>query len=242
MSASLVSPVPSANPKPSPGPKLSRYCLIFANGALADGPAVRSAAAQARQAAQALIIAADGGARHAWKLGFTPHLAIGDFDSLSEIELDTLRTVGTEICRLPAHKDETDLEMALTVAVERNAEPIRVIGAVGDRLDQTLGNVYLLALAVLAGRDVRLVSGRQTTWLASPGETRIEGQPGDTLSLLPLKGDVQGITTDGLEYPLHAESLHIGPARGISNVLTGNTARVQFSEGVLLLVHTIGRA
>lgn len=218
---------------------MPQHALIFANGDLNDGPAVRSVLAHAHQP---LIVAADGGARHALSLGLTPHLVIGDFDSLSDAELVHLAALGATIQRHPTHKDETDLELALLMVAARGCNPIRVLGGVGDRLDQTLGNVYLLALPELRERDVRLVSGKQTTWIAYPGEAHVNGSPGDTLSLLPLGGDVEGIRTENLEYPLHDETLRFGPARGVSNVLTASSACVEFRQGVLLLIHTIGRA
>jgi len=219
-----------------------RYGLIFANGDLIAGPAVRAVLAAITQTPDALIIAADGGARHALTLELVPHLVIGDFDSLTEREVAHLAERGAEIRRYPARKNETDLELALLAAVEADCNPIRVIGGVGDRLDQTFGNVYLMALPALRGHDVRLVSGKQTAWLAFPGETLISGRAGDTLSLLPLGGDVQNITTFGLEYPLHGEPLAFGPARGMSNVLIGSSASVLFDAGILLLIHTVGRA
>ncbi len=222
---------------------MSRYTLIFANGDLVAGPAVRKALKPAMQAPDTtLIIAADGGARHALTLELTPHLVVGDFNSLSESELRILAAKGAEIRRYPAHKDETDLELTLGIAAEMGGNPIRVIGGVGDRLDQTLGNVYLMALPAVRGCDVQLVSGKQTAWLAYPGDTLITGQAGDTLSLLPLGGDVENIRTTGLEYPLRGETLAFGPARGVSNVLLESTAQITFSQGVLLLIHTVGRA
>jgi len=219
-----------------------RYCLIFANGDLNDGPAVRAALDRLSTALNPLIIAADGGARHALAVGLTPQLVIGDFDSLSADELADLRTHGAVIQRHPAHKDETDLELTLLEAVKQGADPIRVIGGIGDRLDQTFGNVYLMALPAVRGVDVRLVSGKQTAWLAYPGVVTVAGQHGDTLSLLPVGGAVDGLVTDGLEYPLNGEALDFGPARGVSNVLLHDAAHIRFASGVLLLIHTIGRA
>ncbi len=195
-----------------------------------------------RFAPDALIIAADGGARHALTLDLVPNLVIGDFDSLDEAEVTALAARGSAIRRYSPHKDETDLELALLAAAEAGCDPIRVIGGIGDRLDQTLGNVYLMALPALRSRDVRLVSGKQTAWLAFPGVTQVTGHAGDTLSLLPLGGDVAGIRTEGLEYPLRDEPLAFGPARGISNVLLTSAAEVTFEAGILLLIHTVGRA
>ncbi len=215
------------------------YTLVFANGDLNDGPAVRLACVHA---VPRFVIAADGGLRHVIALGLQPDLVIGDMDSADPVALAQVQARGARVQRFPADKDETDLELALDAAVLNSTDSIYIFGATGDRLDQTLGNVYLLMMSILRNRDVRLISGRQTAWLAYPGETVIEGQPGDTLSLIPLKSEAKGIVTHQLKYPLDNESLPYGAARGMSNVLLANTARVSFENGVLLMIHTIGRA
>ena len=213
--------------------------LVFANGDLHDGLAVQQAL---QQGAGALVIAADGGARLALACGLTPHLVVGDMDSLSEEELADLRARGVAIQRVAAEKDETDLELALLAAAERGATWVRVLGAAGGRLDQTLANVLLLTLDVLSGRDVRLVAGRQTLWLIGPGDHALDGAPDDTISLIPLGGDARGVRTEGLRYPLRGETLRFGPARGVSNIIAEAGARVAFDVGTLVVVHTPGRA
>jgi thiamine pyrophosphokinase len=215
------------------------YALIFANGDPNDGPAVQAALALP---GPRLVIAADGGLRLALQAGLTPDIIIGDMDSADPDTLAHATAGGAEIKAFPARKNETDLELALMEAVQRGCNTISVIGFLGDRIDQTLGNVYLLALPLLQDCNVKLVNRSQTTWLARPGETFITGQPGDTLSLLPIAGDAVGITTQGLEYSLHHESLAFGPARGMSNVLMGTEASLNFESGLLLVVHTMGRA
>ncbi|MBN1203184.1 MAG: thiamine diphosphokinase [Anaerolineae bacterium] len=213
--------------------------LVFANGDLNDGPAVRAAL---RYAADALIVAADGGARLALACDLKPDVVVGDMDSLTADDRAILEALGAVFERHPAAKDETDLELALLAAVTRQAAWIRVIGAVGDRLDQTFANVYLLALRELAGQDVRLVAGRQTLWLIGPGSHPLHGAPGDTISLIPLAGDAVGVETGGLVYPLRDETLRFGPARGISNVMDADEAYVSLAAGTLIVVHTPGRA
>src|SRR5690606_5615118 len=176
-------------------------------------------------APDSLIIAADGGARVAAHFGLSIDAVIGDMDSLSEAEIATL-AAEAEILRYPEAKNETDLELALTYAVEHGAHWIRILGGVGDRLDQTLSNVYLMALPILQGCDVRMVAGKQETWLIGAGTHEIEGAAGDTVSLIPLTGTVRGVQTDGLHYPLRDEDLLFGPARGVSNVMNGEHASV----------------
>ncbi len=217
----------------------TRRALVFANGELNPGPAVTQALSFAPQA---MVVAADGGARLARACGVTPQLVVGDMDSLSAAELDNLRAAGSEIVRFPPAKDETDLELALIAAVERGATWLRVLGALGDRIDQTLANIELLALPALAGRDARLVSGSQTLWRIDPGDHALDGDPGDTISLIPLGGDAIGVRTTRLVYPLQDETLYVGPARGVSNVIAESGARVTLAAGTLIVVHTPGRA
>lgn len=213
--------------------------LVFANGDLNDGPAVRAAL---DGAGDALIIAADGGARLALACGLVPALVIGDLDSAPPELLEQLQRQGAQVQRVPAEKDETDLELALLEAARRGAQSITLIGAAGGRLDHMLANVYLLAMPALRGRDVRAVSGRQTLWLIGPGEHALHGAAGDTISLIPLTPEASGIVTEGLSYPLRGESLVMGAARGISNVMLAGAARVTLGTGLLVVVHTMGRA
>jgi thiamine pyrophosphokinase len=213
--------------------------LVFANGDLNDGPAVQDVLSHADEA---VIIAADGGARLALTCNRVPHLVVGDMDSLSQDDLAGLRAQGAKLQRYPVAKDETDLELALLAAVERGATWIRVIGAVGNRIDQVLANITLLSLPELAGRDARLVTGRQTLWLIGPGQHTLHGARGDTISLIPLAGETQNVHTERLEYPLRGETLRPGPARGVSNVMLAKTAHVSLDAGFLVVVHTPGRA
>lgn len=216
-----------------------KQALVFANGDIGDGPMVRRALSAA---ANPLVIAADGGARLAQYFDLRLHVIVGDLDSLSAEELDTFIAQGVEIRLHPLEKDYTDLELALYQAREMGADWLRIIGGVGDRIDQTLANIQLLALPALADCDARLVAGKQETRLLRPGKHTISGATGDTISLLPLNGNAVGVSTKKLYYPLNNETLYLGSSRGISNVLDQETAQITFREGLLLLTHTLGKA
>lgn len=214
--------------------------ILVANGDVIPGPALDSALEAAKYGA--FVIGVDGGTDLALSLGLEPSLVIGDLDSIQPATLQNLEAQGVEIRRYPPDKNETDLELALIAAADQGATWIRVVAALGDRLDQTFANIYLLALPALQDIDVRLVSGKQTISLISAGYYAFAGQIGDTISLIPFGGDAVGITTHHMKYPLRDETLYIGPARGVSNVIAAADAGVTFTEGRLLVVHTIGRA
>jgi thiamine pyrophosphokinase len=185
-----------------------------------------------------LIVGADSGAAQALAWGLVPQVVIGDMDSLSAGAQAELEKHQARFVRHPRAKDETDLELALTFAAEQGACEIVVLGASGGRLDHTLSNVLLLALPRLAGIPVRLVRGAQEAILLRGGESiSLPGQPGDLVSLLPWCGDAQGVTTEGLTWPLEDEVLHFGFSRGVSNEMTTRQARVALKEGYLLVVH-----
>ncbi len=213
--------------------------LILANGLLDDLAQVRTRVTSWQPP---LVIAADGGYRHAAALALKVDVVIGDLDSLDRVTRSALEASGTHLEITPAEKDETDLELALLYAVRQGADPIAVLGALGGRLDMTLSNMLLLTHPALGTVRVELWNGTQTAWLIRPPGGEVYGAVGDTLSLVPLGGDAQGVTTQGLKYALHDEPLAFGPARGISNVLTEVTAHVRLRKGLLLAVHTPGRA
>lgn len=210
--------------------------IIFANGPVEAPDAIRPLLQPGT-----LLIAADGGARHCLALGLRPQLVVGDLDSLPDAERATLAEAGAVFERHRPEKDETDLELALAAAVGRGADDILVVGALGGRLDMTLANLLLLAHPMLMGRRVELRQGGQRAWLIRPPGGEVRGAPGDTVSLLPLSA-ARGLTTTGLQYPLRAEALPLGPARGVSNVLTAERAAIDLADGLLVIVHTPGKA
>jgi thiamine pyrophosphokinase len=205
--------------------------IIIANGILSD-----PASAKMMLRSDDYIIAADGGLRNAYAAGITPHTLVGDFDSISSSELDEAENTGVQILRYPPEKDETDLELAIRHAFEKNASEIVVMGAQGGRLDQTLGNIALLA-DVPAGVNIRLDDGHEEVHLIR-NSIVITGKPGDVVSLIPWGTEAMGVVTEGLRYPLKGETLHPQKTRGISNEMLKPQASVSLSQGTLIVIHT----
>lgn len=207
--------------------------IVFANGQRPSGPLPPWVFTPG-----ALILAADGGAAHCLAHGLAPDVVVGDFDSLPPAELASLAAAGTEVLRHPRRKDFTDLDLALQLAVERGAEEVLVLGAFGQRWDMTLANVLLGVAPHLAAARCGFVDGSQVLWpLRGPATLTITGRPGDTVSLIALCGDADGLTTAGLEWPLAGQTLVLGSTRGVSNVLVGDLATITLERGLLVCVH-----
>ncbi|MFC1972074.1 thiamine diphosphokinase [Chloroflexota bacterium] len=211
--------------------------LILVNGELYRPDVLQS---RIRAEVFDLVLGADGGARYADTLNVTLDAIIGDLDSLSVLEQQGISN--TEFVSYPVGKDETDLELALLYAEEQGADQIVMVGAMGGRMDMTIANILLITHASLSSCRIEVWHGEQTGWVIKPPGEDISGHPGDTVSLIPLGGDASGITTKGLKYSLKDEKLTFGPARGLSNLLEKPSAHIRLSEGLLLAIHTPGRA
>jgi thiamine pyrophosphokinase len=216
---------------------MSDRAIILANGSIHDADTLIT---RLQPWKGAIVIAANGGFQHAEKLGLEISIVIGDLDSLDEAASIALKATNTDIVRVAAEKDETDLELALLHAADIGGKDIVVLGAFGDRIDMSLSNLLLLSHPSFLSVHIEYWYGPQTAWLIRPPGDEIHGQSGDTLSLIPLEGDAEGITTHELYYPLNDEKLVFGPARGISNVLTASVAHVELAYGTLIAVHSPG--
>ena len=100
-----------------------------------------------------LIIAADGGLRHLQRLGITPTVILGDFDSLG------YTPEGAQV--FPVQKDDTDSMLALRHGLRAGCDRFILYGALdGPRADHTVANYQALvflaqqgAIGYLVGRD-----------------------------------------------------------------------------------------
>lgn len=221
------------------------HALILADGDAPDRAAL-DAAWPGWDAGVALVIAADGGARHAPGLDVRIDRWVGDGDSVEAALLDSLRAEGTTIDRSPRDKDESDTELAVATALAAGADRLSIVGALGGpRLDHALANLTLLSLPELRNLDVRiLTAGHRVRLLVAddPAPTALAsrldlaGRVGDVVSLLPVGADVTGVSTEGLRYPLRDEPLRLGRTRGLSNVLVAPEAEVVIRTGRLLVV------
>ncbi|MBQ4347552.1 MAG: thiamine diphosphokinase [Firmicutes bacterium] len=187
----------------------------------------------------ALLICADSGLLHADKMGLSPNIILGDFDSVDPKLLEKYRSSGAAFMQFPVQKDETDLELALSLCIDRGVTSLCILGAAGGRLSHTLGNAYLLIRAQKAGIDAVIADESFSLRLmGTKGRKKLilKGKKGELISLLPISGKVRGISTKGLGYPLFGESLKRGELRGVSNYMTEDICEIELLHGLLLVV------
>lgn len=209
---------------------LSRI-IIFANGLLPDLEKARPLLRP-----DDFLLGADGGTHHILALGRQPDLVVGDLDSLDPQAQTRLEAEGVKFIRYARDKDATDLELALQHALALHPASILIVAALGQRLDQTIGNLALLSDVRLSTLDIRIEDGVEAAFFCRD-QAEVRGRRGDVVSLIPWGDPVVGVRTEGLKWALHGDTLHPHKTRGLSNEMEGERASVRIESGILLVTH-----
>lgn len=179
-----------------------------------------------------LVIAADGGIRHLARMGITPDLFVGDFDSTPSAG------DSPTVLRHPAEKDDTDMALALREGEARGYREFCLFGGLGGaRFDHSIANLQLLLSAAKRGLRVTLISENGYTRVLRNGEKlTFSAAARGYISVFAMGGAARGVTLSGLKYPLSRATLSPDCPLGVSNELCGQTAAVSVEEGYLLVI------
>ena len=178
-----------------------------------------------------LLLCADGGADTARRYNLVPDYIVGDLDSISRES--SAGVDPTDIVRVDADNTGTDIQKVLRHAVALGISEAVLLGFTGRRTDHLLWNLSVfktfaeqIALRIVDEYcDLRLIGQR----------IRFRATIGQKISLCPLNGPVEGITTTGLKFALQNESLVPGLRDGISNVVVADIVEIEVERGDLLL-------
>jgi thiamine pyrophosphokinase len=162
-----------------------------------------------------------------------PHTLLGDFDR--NIDKDQIKThfPNINIIHTP-DQNKTDFEKAIEHILEKGYKKIIGLGLTGKRMDHTFNNISSLAkyndeAQIQILDDYSIIECISRIY-------RKKMPKGTTISLLPL-GDVQGIITKNLKYPLMNESLKLGIRTGSSNeVMNDGEVVVTIGKGKLVVM------
>ncbi len=208
--------------------------VVFAAGAV---PTTNQLERLTTGASNVRTIAADGGADHARSMGVQIDVAVGDFDSASDQAQMWLHQNRADIRATSPAKDFSDLELALEAAMDLAPQRIGLLGVGGGRIDHQLVN--LMVLADERWRDVEVQAFADDCLITVVrSEATFIGEPGSLLTILPAGGSAS-VSTVGLLYPLDGEELSPTAARGLSNVMATDSARVIVETGVVLVMQPL---
>ena len=175
------------------------------------------------------IIAADGGLQHTEKLGIVPGEIIGDFDSLG------YTPAGANV--FPVEKDDTDAMLAVRRGLQLGYREFLLYGSLdGPRLDHTIANFQTLQYLADHGAYGYLAGSSYLATVLKDGFLRFPAGAEGTVSVFCLGTDAEGVTLEGLYYPLEDGVLTAGFPLGVSNHFTGKEAKIAVKNGSLLVL------
>lgn len=182
------------------------------------------------------VIAADGGYRTLLERGTPMDLVVGDFDSMG------FRPDHPKVVDLPVEKDDTDTMAAIRLGWDRGYRTFRLYGGTGGRVDHTLANLQSLVWLSARGGRGFLVGENWTAAAITDGSMDFPADRRGTLSVFCQGDRAEGVTLEGLKYPLKDAVLTCDFPLGVSNSFTGVESRVSVEKGTLLLVWYEGGA
>lgn len=176
-----------------------------------------------------IVIAADGGYRHLEKLGITPDITIGDFDSLNGTPQRSKNTI-----TLPKEKDDTDTLAAVRTGLEKGFSLFHIYGGTGGRSDHTVANIQTLSF-IRSHKASGFLFGENEVFTVIDSEIGFESIPCGYISVFAL-GKAEGVTISGLKYSAENVSLDDCFPLGTSNEFIGKESKISVKEGRLLIV------
>lgn len=195
----------------------------------------------ARPTEEDLTVAADSGYQNAKALGIEVAYLIGDFDSFEGGDPEHSVPPSTEVIRVPAEKDATDTQLAVSLALEKGATELCIIGGLSGRLDHTLSNLSLLESLEKSRIRATLTDGQnRIRFIRSTSEIIIRSQY-KYLSLIAVDETVKGVSVEGCKYPLKNAKLERSFQYAVSNEITGNCALVSVKKGGIYIIESKDR-
>lgn len=176
-----------------------------------------------------LVIAADGGLQHTNKLDIRPDIILGDFDSLG------YTPEGANV--YPVEKDDTDAMLAVRRGLQLGYREFLLYGSLdGPRLDHTVANFQTLQYLADHGAVGYLIGNTTMVTVVKDGSIAFPAGATGTVSVFCMGPDAQGVTLEGLYYPLQNGTLTPGFPLGVSNHFTGANAKISVEKGSLLVL------
>lgn len=207
-----------------------KRCAIFLNGVIENDAFIKDIINK-----EDFIIAVDGGFNHIKRLGFEPDLILGDFDS-SEYKM-ALESKG-KIHKYNSEKNATDGEIAIDYVIKNNCEEVIIIGALGNRIDHMLSNIYMLEKLSDAGITGKIISYKNEINFLTDELVLYKGKY-KYFSVLSITDKISGLSIKDSRYDLDHSDLRRSESLCISNEFLGDTVNITLEKGKAIVIKSL---
>lgn len=190
---------------------------------------------------EAIFIGADRGTLHLLEKGIVPDEAVGDFDSVTAEEYETIIRTVHVVGQFRSEKDETDTELAMERALSYGPAQIILTGVTGGRLDHAESALHLLYRLQIKHPKITFSIRNQLNefMMLLPKVHEVESDKRfPFVSFFPFGGPVKGLTLTGFKYETVDALLETGMTKFTSNELAARSCTISFLEGICLMVRS----
>lgn len=180
----------------------------------------------------AILVGVDRGAWNIARHGCRMEVAIGDFDSVNAEEMTCIEAHANRVIRLPAQKDETDLE----AAIRWTTHPQELWMAYGFLNGPRVDHLFhaLLVLHRYEDRSIVLCNANNRIELLTSGVHHLRRSSYRYVSFFCLEPAVITLQ-QGFRYPLHDAPLDVNQTLGISNELVEPVGEIKLVGKCLMM-------
>ncbi|NLC96934.1 MAG: thiamine diphosphokinase [Erysipelotrichaceae bacterium] len=179
------------------------------------------------------FIGVDKGALFLANNGIMMERAIGDFDSISEKEIELIDKKTYKLIKLDKEKDISDSEAAVNLAIELGYEEIIILGGLGKRQDHTYVNMKLL---LKFDGQISIMDKHNYIRILKRGSFDLLKHGYKYISFFAIKDSV--ISLENMKYSLSNKVLKEDDLIGLSNEIVGEIGKLIIHQGTILCIQS----
>lgn len=203
-----------------------KKCLIIGGGVLTNADIIKQ---KVLKLECSLIIACDSGYDNAKKLGLSPEILVGDLDSIQNTNVNDC-----EIVKLNPEKDDTDLKIAIELAISKDFNEFYIICATGGRLDHFLCNLSILEYIDELGFEGFVIDEYNEISINNQ-QCKTYKNTSKYVSVIPITETID-ITLENLKYPLDNYTVSRQNIISVSNEATCLEYKINVLKGKAYII------
>ncbi|MDT1996410.1 thiamine diphosphokinase [Carnobacterium divergens] len=185
-------------------------------------------------------IGVDRGSLRLVKAGINQLIALGDFDSITATDYELIQEHVKDVRRCQSEKDETDAELALSVALdELEATKVILLGATGGRLDHFLSNLWMVLQPRFKknAAKIQLVDQNNSIRYYLPGHYQLTKEPDKKYLGFTCLTPVTKLSLFDEKYQLDQADFAYPTSLG-SNEFLKETGEFSFESGIIAVIQS----
>lgn len=185
-----------------------------------------------------MVFCADHGIDACKQAGIKPFQLIGDGDSASLEAWSWAVEQNVIVTKVPTKKDVTDTQLALQIIDDKyTASTVIFTGAWGGRFDHAFSSIFSFKGMLKPSFRGCIADDKEVMFFLQDEESltlKLKQQP-KAISLLPLSGICNGVSIDGVYWPLDQVMLNNNLPYAVSNEIKSeeNTIWISQKQGTL---------